>query len=352
VNVIFFIFNLEGSGGTERMATVVGNELTKRGYKVFIVCLDFFKKSFFDISPDIELLNLKQSKYKIVKFIYNIISLRKILKRIKNGVLINVGTELISRSLPASIGIDFKICSWEHRDIRINLRPLSRLSRWLIYRYADKHILLSETDVDYAKNKRNEKKALCIPNPITICGEIVPSSLDDKKILCVSRICKEKGMDLLLNAWKLVFAKHSNWILQIVGSNIEDFHFETTEGVEIYEPTPSIETFYRNSSIYVLPSRTECMPLVALESKAFGLPIVSTNWGENVKELIENGINGFIVDNFDTAKMAEKINELIENESLRKQMGRASFESSKKYALDGVMHKWKNLFEHLTNKEE
>jgi len=343
MNVIFFIYNLENAGGTERIATLVSNELAKRGYKIFIVCLDFSKKSFFDISPNIELLNLKQSKFKIIKFIYNIVSLRKILKRIGNGILINVGTELISRSLPASIGTDFKIFSWEHRDIRINLKPLSKLSRWLICRYADKHILLSETDVDYAKNKRNEKNALCIPNLIPICGEISPSSLDNKKILCVSRICKEKGMDLLLNVWKLVFAKHSNWILQIVGNVGENFYFEKIEGVEIFESTQSIETFYKNSSIYVLPSRTECMPLVALESKAHGLPIVSTNWGENVKELIENGINGFIIENFDAQEMAEKINELIENEPLRKQMGRASFESSKKYELNSVMNKWEKL---------
>jgi len=85
------------------------------------------------------------------------------------------------------------------------------------------------------------------------------------------------------------------------------------------------------------------MPLVAVESKACGLPIVSTNWGENVKELIENGINGFIVENFDAQEMAEKINELIENEHLRKQMGRASFESSKKYELNSVMDKWEKL---------
>jgi len=343
MNIIFFIHNLENAGGTERIATLVSNELAKRGYKVYIVCLDFSKKSFFNVSPNIELLNLKQSKFKIIKLIYNIISLRKILKGIGNGILINVGTELISRSLPASIGINFKIFSWEHRDIRINLRPLSKLSRWLISRYADKHILLSETDVDYARNKRSEKNALCIPNLIPICGKIVPSSLDDKKILCVSRICKEKGMDLLLNVWKLVFAKHSNWILQIVGNVEENFYFETTKGVEIYEPTQYIETFYRNSSIYVLPSRTECMPLVALESKACGLPIVSTNWGENVKELIENGINGFIVENFDAQEMAEKINELIENEPLRKQMGQASFESSKEYELNSVMDKWEKL---------
>jgi len=91
------------------------------------------------------------------------------------------------------------------------------------------------------------------------------------------------------------------------------------------------------------------MPLVALESKAHGLPIVSTNWGENAKELIENGINGFIVENFDAQKMAEKINELIENEPLRKQMGRASFESSKKYTLNSVMDKWEKLFIEVLN---
>lgn len=193
------------------------------------------------------------------------------------------------------------------------------------------------------KTKETKKNVLCIPNSITICGKIAPSNLDNKKILCVSRICKEKGIDLLLNVWKLVFAKHPNWVLQIVGNIEENFSFEKIEGMEIYEPTKSIETFYRNSSIYVLPSRTECMPLVALESKACGLPIVSTNWGENAKELIENGVNGFIVENFDAQKMAEKINELIENEPLRKQMGRASFESSKKYELNSVMDRWEKL---------
>jgi len=208
--------------------------------------------------------------------------------------------------------------------------------------------LLSKANADFIEKKYGNKNIACIPNPLAMQSKITPSSLQNRTVLYVGRICEEKGADLLLRAWEITYKKHSDWHLQIVGQAEDNFILEKTDGITINNATPNIAAFYESASIFVISSRAESLPLIAIEAKAFGLPIVSTNWGMNAKDMIQNGVDGFIVENFDTAKIAERINELIENEPLRKQMGLVSLESSKKYALDIVMDKWEDLLREIS----
>ena len=68
---------------------------------------------------------------------------------------------------------------------------------------------------------------------------------------------------------------------------------------------PNVLSLYRNYSIFVLPSYREGLPLVLLEAKANRLPIVSFNIDTGPCEMVEDGINGFLIEPYDTDKMAE-----------------------------------------------
>jgi glycosyltransferase involved in cell wall biosynthesis len=79
------------------------------------------------------------------------------------------------------------------------------------------------------------------------------------------------------------------------------------------------------ADVFVLPSRTEGMPMVLLEAHSAGLPIVATSVGGNA-EIVEEGETGFLVQSGDTGALSEKIVVLLNNKELRQRMGKAGYE--------------------------
>jgi glycosyltransferase involved in cell wall biosynthesis len=325
------------------MTILLANELSLKGYRITLIGLYKGNGTFYPLNNGIEIEYLSDLRFKPFKYIADVFCLKKLLKRLQPNIVISINN-MFFRTLPASIGAKHKLFSWHHR---INPHDCSKFSfkilNILITHFSDNFILLSEANADFIKKEYGNNNAVFIPNPLTMQGKIAPSSLQNKITLYLGRLCKEKGTDLLLQAWRIVYEKHSDWRLQLVGRAEENFALEKINGIIVNDATPNVKDFYESASIFVIPSRAESLPLIAIEAKAFGLPIVSTNWGMNAKDMIQNNVDGFIVDDFDTAKIAERINDLIENEPLRRQIGKASLESSKKYALNAVMDKWDRL---------
>ena len=79
--------------------------------------------------------------------------------------------------------------------------------------------------------------------------------------------------------------------------------------------------------IFVLPSYREGVPRTLLEASSMGKPIVTTN-SVGCKEVVDDGINGFLVPIKDSKSLAEKIKNLANNYELRENMGKASREKA------------------------
>jgi len=341
--IVLFNDNISKSAGTERMTVLLANELHLRGFKIILIVLRKETGIFFHLSEGIEIYYLSDIKFKLLEYIVDVFLLRKLLKKIQPDIVISVGN-MFFRTLPAAIGSKYTLFSWHHNvKYGVYSKFTFKILNTLITHFSDKLILLSEANANFIREKYNNKKVTSIPNPLTIRGKITPNDLQNKTILYVGRICKEKGTDLLLQAWKIICEKYSDWRLQLVGQVEKNFVLENAKGVIINNAVANIKEFYESSSIFVIPSRSESLPLVVIEAKSFGLPIVSTNWGMNAQDMIQNEVDGFILENFDVANLAEKIMRLMEDETLRKRMGAASLESSGKYELEIIMDKWENL---------
>ena len=104
---------------------------------------------------------------------------------------------------------------------------------------------------------------------------------------------------------------------------------------------------YSESSIYVLSSRYEGFGLVLVEAMGTGLPVVSFACPCGPRDIIEDGVSGYLVEAGDVRKMAEKICYLIENRDVRESMGQAAIARAGMFSRDQVMHRWIELFESL-----
>ena len=169
----------------------------------------------------------------------------------------------------------------------------------------------------------------------------------------MGRYTYQKGIDLLITAWKQVYEKHPDWELHIYGGgNNADYQqladdLGMAQTVICHEAVNNIDEKYHDSSIFILSSRYEGLPLVLMEAMAVGLSSVAFTCPCGPKDIIRNGEDGILCENGNILQLSQSICKLIEKEDLRKDMGQKAANNIKRYTVDNVMEQWVQLFNNL-----
>lgn len=147
-------------------------------------------------------------------------------------------------------------------------------------------------------------------------------------ILFVGRLIKEKNLVPFLNAMKSVFEHRPQTLLVIIGDGNERTTLnQTAEKLNILKNIhwithvahSELPQYYKASDIFVLFSVSEGFPRVLMEAAAAGLPVISSRISGST-DAISDGQTGYIVRINDTADFVQKIEYLLQNNQLRKQM--------------------------------
>ena len=101
---------------------------------------------------------------------------------------------------------------------------------------------------------------------------------------------------------------------------------------------------YLDASLFVLSSRYEGFGMVLLEAMSCGVPVVSFDCPCGPKDLISDGENGYLVEDGDIEKLADRIVYLIRHPEKRKEMGAMAYKRSADYSEDKIMKQWMELF--------
>lgn len=101
------------------------------------------------------------------------------------------------------------------------------------------------------------------------------------------------------------------------------------------------------SDLFLLPSSSEAFSLAALEAMSFGVPVIATRVG-GMPEMIDNGQTGYLADVADVATMTEQGIEVLTNEKLHLQMGKAAAEKVKKeYNAKKIVKEYEKLYKEV-----
>ena len=162
----------------------------------------------------------------------------------------------------------------------------------------------------------------------SIGAALLPS--EPFRIGIVGQVNPWKGHDDLLAAFALVASKHFCIELHIFGNGNLEYKttlirkaatLGVTERVHWHAFVPDTRDIYPILDVCVAPSRaTESFGLVALEAGFFGLPAIVTRRGA-LPEIIENEVNGLVVEAEQPAEIAEALCRLIEQPAFRQQLG-------------------------------
>lgn len=374
MKVVFCINSIIGSGGMERVVINRANYLVRNyGYDVYIITTEnsseLYKEKdmFFSLDSRVVKIDLKINYYNTMfNNKKNIISKKLImeLKKYKHlkrlGEEINkINPEVIVSMGDMSRGIVLKV---KHSCKKILENHFSKENfvgkernilnfyrnyreKKIVDRY-DEVIVLTEKD----KKKWNNKKIKVISNSLSFFPKN-QNELEEKKAISVGRLSYEKRFDVLINIWSKVVKKHSDWILEIYGDGelknqlLEQiYNLKLEKNIFLKGNSKEIEKKLLSSSIYIMTSQTESFGLVLIEAASCGLPLIAFSGSDGPEEIIENGINGFLCEKNNIENMLKKIMYLIEDEKLRKEIGKnAKKLTLEKYTEDKIMREWIKL---------
>lgn len=181
---------------------------------------------------------------------------------------------------------------------------------------------------------------------------------NSRQVIAVGRLVPQKGFDLLIPAWKRVAERHPDWTLRIYGDGMREElqkqidELGITSSCLLEHSVTNIADKYCESAIFVLSSRFEGFGMVITEAMACGVPPVSFACPCGPRDIINDGIDGLLVENGDIAGLADKISYLIEHEEERKEMGRRARGNVDRFRVERIARQWKELFESVTANKE
>lgn len=350
--ICFIVGNLNNSGGTERVCSIVANELSSIGYDISILSVVEGTKPFFSLNEEIDVESLfpisGRTLYRTPAIIYK---LRNYLKKESIDTLIVVETISVLFTLPAIQGLSIMHICWEHLNFKNDLGKTGRrLARQLAARYCDAVVTLTERDRLYwLEGAKCKAHMISIPNPSPFAPQEYFKQDDSKTVLAVGRLTSIKGFDLLIQSWVKVSDAYPDWNLTIVGEGEDREKLQTlintenlSKSIKLVGNSNNIEYYYKNSDIFCLSSRFEGFPMVLLEALSFGLPVVSFDCDTGPAEILED-TGAVLVPPNNIDLLADALIDLIDNEEQRKNISLKSKEKSKEYQAETIIKQWDKL---------
>lgn len=217
-------------------------------------------------------------------------------------------------------------------------------------RSADTIVCLTHGD---AQNYKKTKHVCVIPNFIEQPKRSV-ADYTRKKAIAVGRLEAPKGFDILIDCWKRVAEQHPDWHLDIYGEGscrndlqlqIEQLHLN--DRITLCGRSNNIMDVYPEYSLHIMPSRYEGQGITLIEAQACGLPSVVFNFKFGAADIVQNGINGIIVEQDDCKAFSEALCKMMSSEDIRKAYGENALEVGRQYFKDNVFGKWVELINTL-----
>ena len=364
--ILFVCRRLNIAGGKERVLVNTASFLAA-SFKVGILQLTQ-ADSFYPVGAGVDMFHIEASNAfgkrsiaaKLKGFVQDIKILRRFMQDHPADMVISVDY-FVSWMLVLGTFFSkrpYMLTGWEH--IGYNnpwVQGLGRKLKNYILKQLDHLVVLTQHDADIY-NKMGIP-VTTIPNAKSF-ESIVKSNLEQKRILTIGRLSPQKGIDYLLDLIVLLKDSLHEWRFVLVAQDdlfsvdeLKKWIAEKQIGhlIDLYPPTSKIVDYYLQSSMYLMTSRNEGLPMVLIEAMECGLPCVSFDCETGPADIIQDGVNGKLVPTFDLERMAESVL-LLTDDVTRKMMGVNAAASVEKFSLEKISKQWQEFLNATKKKKE
>lgn len=226
-------------------------------------------------------------------------------------------------------GIGTVVHTHHHGQLARVSRRQNLLAQWAS-RLVDRFVCVSRDSAQFMAGQGvSRHKLLTLPNGIDLSHFANTGPIASGPVVTVARLCREKGLDTLLDAVPAIRALCPTFRLEIAGAGperealerqVEELNIQ--ECVQFLGEVRDIPSLLARASLFALPSLTEGISLTLLEAMARGLPVVTTAVGGS-PEVVANGYTGLLVPPREPTPLAEAIATLLRDPDLGRRFGQA-----------------------------
>lgn len=179
--------------------------------------------------------------------------------------------------------------------------------------------------------------------------------LQEVFFIAVGRLEYQKGYDLLVEIFrKFNNSMKGNYKIYVVGdgsqkTKIQDLIRENnlTNDIILTGAMKDVKKYYSASKVFLLTSRWEGMPVVIDEAFSFGLPVIAFDCETGPREMIDDGVNGFLIPMNNIEGFVEKMVLIAQEDLLLSQLSSNCSKAIAKKSDPAILEKWQNLFKQL-----
>lgn len=340
-------------GGAETLIFSICIRLIAKGHTVTIIYFEAndndFSNQLSDIGCNVNLISL--SRYNVLSKLYEYFLLLKSGNFdviFEHSPLISSFTRIINYLI-----LDTKLFYLEH-SVPENYHFLTRITNKITYSLTTQIICCSNQ-----VHASNGGFGVVLENAISINSEKGEFSFseftnDFKVIVSVANTSKVKNQELLISAFEKV--KYKNVKLVIVGDRRDNFdnlsnkinNSSRKRDIYFLGPRTDVLDILSSCDIFSLTSLYEGLPMSLLEAMSQGVVPVCTDVG-GISSVIEDGVDGYVVDEFCPHKIAHYFDLILENEELQERMGRLAREKVySDYSINNYVDKLVSYFKGLS----
>lgn len=190
--------------------------------------------------------------------------------------------------------------------------------------------------------------------------QVKPLPFDPPRLLCLGRLAREKGFDRVLRAFPAMHERFPDLQLIVAGDGPERQELETLAadlGVRSHVrftgwvQREETRRLLNSATVVAIPSRTEGLPLVALEASIMGRPIVATRVG-GLPEVVLDGATGMLVDGEKPGDVAAAVCALLADVARTVEMGNAArARARERFRWEDRVDAYDALYRHLASQE-
>lgn len=353
------------AGGLERISIDLMNEMVRRGHTVGLMTWDSHDATaHYPMDPRVQWFKLDIGDPALpASFAVKLARMRRFRRFVQSfrpDVILGFqsGAALFSRV--ATLGMGTQVIAAERvspdmwKYVRTGM--LNRITDIYTLALANRITVQFPTYIDkYPRFLR--RKMVAIPNPVVSAGPTDPDkrTKGEKVLLYVARLCFQKNHGLLIDAFARICGSFGNWKLILIGDGEYDSILRSKVaqlGLErrivFCGAVKDVDRWYRSADLVGFPSLFEGFPNALAEALAWGIPCVGLKNTLGVNSLIQDGLNGILVDATVEA-FAAGLAELMNDPERRKKMSTNARRIASMYAPQKSYDLWDALINEMSS---
>lgn len=352
-------------GGAERVASLLASGWAEQGHRISVLTFERGVQQSFPIHPSVKIHRLglfHQSSHLMEGLFQNLRRVRILRRAIRESysdVVISFGSASNVLTLLATRGLGVPVIIRETVDPLHN--GIGRIwggLRRRCYPLAD--VLVCPIPATVAKFQ-----AIARVRGVAIANPVLPQALPARRqgqngwaerhvLIAMGRLVRQKGFDLLLDAFSRLVPQHPDWSLTIIGTGPLRAELEQQSKAlglngqihfagELTDPIPVLCA----ADLFVFSSRSETFGMALAEAMACGLPAVSFDCPEGPSDIIRHGIDGLLVPPEDVGALAAALDRLMSNSQERARLAARAPEVITRFGRERILSLWQELFNQL-----